>query len=127
MDKKCDYCGTLFAPKRVDAKFCSDNCRKYASKGKPLDEYIAEEQAKVASIVSSGLPELDKVDRTRAFTDAEMELVRKLPRELWIAYMERPNSAITMTKEERLKHYVSKNYPTTEYVKAGQDSRRWGA
>jgi len=57
-----------------------------------------------------------------------MELVRKLPRELWIAYMSRPNAAKVMTMEERIKHYKSSNYPdgSATYVKAGEQSRAWG-
>lgn len=59
--------------------------------------------------------DLKNIDRSRAFTDAEQEEVNKLPREQWYAAMARPNSAETMTLEERLKHYQSKNFPVIKY------------
>jgi hypothetical protein len=33
MNKNCEQCGTVFESKRVDAKYCSDTCRKQASRG----------------------------------------------------------------------------------------------
>lgn len=59
--------------------------------------------------------DLNNIDRTRAFTEEEMEEVRKLPREQWLAAMARPESAGTMTQEEREKHYQSKNFPEVRY------------
>lgn len=123
MDKRCQYCDKVFAAKRSGAMYCSDRCRVYSSRGTPIDEYLAEQKAEVDKL---GLPPLEEVDRTRAFTPEEMELVRKLPRDLWLAYMERPNSAKVMSMEERRKHYVSSNYPPQEYVNAGEQSSRWG-
>ena len=126
VDKQCEFCGKVYQPKRVTSKFCSPNCKVNHSRGKAPKE--ADEELKELP-KHLGLPPLGEVDRTRAFTDDEMELVRKLPVELWIAYMERPDSAQSMTKEERLKHYTSSNYPhgSAQYVKAGEMSSRWGA
>lgn len=126
MDKQCEFCGKLFSAQRKTAKYCSDICKVSASRGKAPKEVELELKEKPVRL---GLPPLEEVDRTRAFTSEEMELVRKLPRELWIAYMERPNSAKTMEKSERLKHYVSSNYPDgdAKYYSAGEQSRAWGA
>ena len=61
------------------------------------------------------LPQLEDVDRTRAFTDEEQEQVNKLPSKLRLAYMRRPNSMKKMSKEDRMKHYQSSNYPKITY------------
>lgn len=126
MDKQCEFCGKLFLAKRSTARYCSDLCKVSASRGKAPKEVEVELKELPTKI---GLPPLEEVDRTRAFTPEEMELVRKLSHDLWIAYMERPNSATTMTYEERIKHYVSANYPhgSARYEKAGEQSSRWGA
>jgi len=126
IDKQCEYCGKVYQPKRTTSKFCSTNCKVNASRGKAPKE--AEEEVKELP-KHLGLPPLKEVDRTRAFTNEEMELVRKLPRELWLAYMERPNAVETMTMQERIKHYRSGNYPDADarYVNAGEASRAWGA
>ena len=123
-DKQCDYCGKVFAPLRRDARFCSAVCKTNSARGKTPSEAAKDLLEKPVKL---GLPPLSEVDRTRAFNDEEMELVRQLPRELWLAYMDRPNSAKEMSKEDRLRHYVSKNYPVSEYLKAGEMSSRWGA
>ena len=65
------------------------------------------------------LPPLDKVDRTRAFTQVEQEAVNKLPRDKRLAYMRRPESGEAMSDEERAKHYVNKNYPEVKYMPSG--------
>lgn len=59
--------------------------------------------------------DLDNIDRTRAFTDAEQEEVNKLPTDQWYKAMARPNSAETMSQAEIEKHYQSKNYPVIKY------------
>jgi hypothetical protein len=61
------------------------------------------------------LPKLDEVDLTRAFTPAEQAQVNQLSRNERLQYMERHNSAKTMSDEERAKHYVSANYPEVKY------------
>lgn len=65
------------------------------------------------------LPQLEDVDRTRAFTNEEQEQIDKLPSAKRLAYMARPNSTKTMSKEERMKHYQSKNYPQIKYHGSG--------
>ncbi len=59
--------------------------------------------------------DLNNIDRTRAFTPAEQEEVNQLPPDQWSKAMARPNSAETMTIEERSKHYQSKNFPEIKY------------
>lgn len=112
MDKKCDFCGNIFSAKRNDAMFCSTKCKMASRRGTVLSPEQHELSTRAAK---SGLPPLDEVDRTRAFTEEEMQKIRQLSHKEWLAYMERPNSAKVMTYEERLKHYVSANFPVVKY------------
>ena len=62
--------------------------------------------------------DLKNIDRTRAFTEKEQEVVNKLPYQEHMRAMSRPNSMATMSREDREKHYQSKNFPTVKYHSA---------
>lgn len=118
MLRTCLNCGKEFETKRSDAKFDTANCRvtygRKQQKGfdsKPVEEKLSAIEEKLGF----------KIDRTRAFTEEEMEKVRKLPRFEWIWAMHRPDSWETMSETERLKHYQSQNYPETRY-----QGKSWG-
>lgn len=59
------------------------------------------------------LPPLDKVDRTKAFTDDQYEELKTLPSRTRMAYMARPKSKMSQADVE--KHYKSSNYPEFKY------------
>jgi hypothetical protein len=67
----------------------------------------------------STLPSLDKVDRTKPFTDAQYEELRTLSPETWRAYMARPNAREHMSQKDIEKHYKSQNYPPVKYGPGG--------
>lgn len=116
MDKKCDYCGNIFVAKRLTARFCSDKCKMASKRQAILSPQQQEISGRAARL---GLPSLEKVDRTKAFSEEDMQKIRQLPRDEWLAYMDRPNSAQAMTYEERLKHYTAANFPVIKYYSSG--------
>lgn len=115
-NKTCDYCGKEYQAKRKTSKFCSDKCRIYKMRDKNR-EFEEKKEADKLSEVEKRLG--FKVDRTRAFTDEEMEKVRGLPRLMWLKAMERPISSETMTQAEIEKHYRNINYPEVTYHSSG--------
>ena len=59
MNKRCAYCGVIFRPKRSTGRYCSDACRKAASRKRQSPINGAVEQAEKAQ---DGLVTLNPVD-----------------------------------------------------------------
>jgi hypothetical protein len=118
--RDCLYCSKPYEYERDASKFCSPKCRKAHSRKVEIAETPEEKQAKRVR-KKLGFD----IDRTLAFTPEQQEQVNKLEREDRYWAMARPNSAETMTQEERDKHYKSMNYPEAVRVKAGENSYHW--